>query len=264
MNKVLLFIIALMVSHNAFSQSVKNSKKTTDTVFIFKHTNSHTDKISKKVYTEYDAVYIENNRSSKYYDWIDGFGLPSPHKAAYRDTSEYKGEIRYLVDTYKVKFHKHNLYGLPTNWCGLIRYKGSYYTYAPCDWMFNFLFQINDSTIIRRTFENDVQPIVSFKKISSRKYQLKTYRTDNEIGELPPLYNFTTNIYILDTVLKIAVFEVIEEGIPVSNKNRTSYSLMVSADKIKEFPIIVNYCPNDKVGEFEGDTIYYKALIKGL
>jgi len=37
---------------------------------------------------------------------------------------------------------------------------------------------------------------------------------------------------------------------------------MISADKIKTVPIIVNYCPTQKQSEFEFETPDYLTLIK--
>jgi hypothetical protein len=80
--------------------------------------------------------------------------------------------------------------------------------------------------------------INAFVKTNAGKYQfnLSGYNDPNKI----------ILIHVVDKKRGIAVFEN-PNALP---KHR--YQFMVQADKMKNFPIIVNYCKTEKQEEFEG------------
>lgn len=55
----------------------------------------------------------------------------------------------------------------------------------------------------------------------------------------------------------IAVFEENTKGYP------PGYYLMIAANKIRNFPIIVNYCKTNKQLEFNFDNPDYRKLLSG-
>ncbi len=231
-----LFAICGQAQGQYYSRQLPN--KSGDTVFIKREISGDAKDAQYQVY---QAVYIENNRTSKYYDRITDF-----------DGKDYNENLRYLSDAFKIKFHENNLYGLPRKWCSLMEYKGLYYAYAPSEWGANYQFQINDSSITYYELDGGiVNALISVKKISARQYQLKMTRPERDNGVAKTNIT-TTNIYIIDPVKKIAVFE---------SDYWPDYQLMVPAENIKMFPLIVNHCATGKVDEFGGDQINYKALI---
>ncbi len=236
-----MLLLLLFASVHAISQSgwQQLSNKSGDTVFIKR------ERYNDKQYSSYHAIYIESNRASKYYDRISKF----------EDTIKYSRTLH-------LDFHKNKLHDLPNKWCRLVVYNGSYYAYAPSDWGNNYRFQINDSATIEYGMEGgDMSAIESFRKISPKLYQLKEQQAYRSINDLKSKMIITTNIYIIDPRKKIAIFETINASVPATSKYRSSYRLMVSADNIKDFPMIVNLCATGKVKEFTSDPINYKELI---
>lgn len=63
-------------------------------------------------------------------------------------------------------------------------------------------------------------------------------------------------INMIDTARGIAIFTFS----PTKNNSNIEKKLMVSADKMHFFKTVVNYCPTDKMDEFEFDNIDFENL----
>ena len=194
-----------------------------DTSFIFKNTANGV----------YHAIFIEQKPDSKYYDWIAGFTFDK------NDAREYAWSIKYLKEQNPQPLKKYNTGDLPKQWCSLFRYKGQFYLYSPSDYISNYNVGITDSTYIDYTGEGPMaNRINAFLKVSAGKFlfNLSGYNDPKKI----------IRIHVVDKKRGIAVFEH-PNALP-----KQRYQFMVQADKMKNFPIIVNYCKTQKQEEFDG------------
>lgn len=121
----------------------------------------------------------------------------------------------------------------------IYQYRGKYYLYAPCDWIWHKTITIrNDSVVIRMGEE-----IISYKIQNKKK---GNYHLQDSGVKL--------SIKIID---KKKGTSIVKLGSPNSADN---YFLMVNAYKSGKYPVIVNSCPYNKAEEFEFDNIDLEKL----
>ncbi len=224
--RILFMIMVIGTTFSSFGQS--NGK---DKTVIFKET----------IDGGLQTIFIDNNKDSKYYDEISQFNFELFDNQSYKISTDYLKEHNLTLKKVKPV--------IPwRNWVTLEQYKGKLYVYRPCDFLFHFRQSVNDSTFIDWTGEGPVaNKIMEQKKIDSKTYEYKLkgiYEQERIIV-----------IHIIDNKNGIAVFE------ETTNKTETKYYLMIAADKIKNVPIIVNYCPTEKQSELEFDTPDFKKLL---
>jgi len=209
------------------------------TVSVIAQANTRTYIKKDGVNGEIHSIYIENDRTSKYYDKILDFGFDKYDQASYSNSLEYFKEKNIRLTKIVVK-------DLPKEWITLKQYKGKFYVYHPCDFLFHYKVSINDTTFIDWTGEGpNGSKIISYKKISDQAAELKL------TGVYEPVR--TLIIHWIDQANGIAVFE---------NTVNNDYELMIDAGKIKKVPIIINYCPTQKEMELNFGTPDYKKLLK--
>jgi len=226
--RTILTILTLGLVSQVFGQT--NQK---DTTFLLKET----------VDGELHTIFIDNNKSSKFYPDILDF------KFGRFDKESYTSSLDYLKENNQPLIKKKPLIPL-TTWVTLKQYKGQLYAYHPCDFLFHFRQSINDTTFIDWTGEGPVaNKIVNSKKIDSKTYEFHLVGIYDKEQKL--------TIHIIDNKKGIAVFEQLS-----SNATDKRYYLMIAADKIKSVPIIVNYCPTQKQMELEFETPDYKTMLK--
>ncbi len=199
-------------------------------------------------YNFYHAIYFERNKNAKEYDWIKDFGFEELY-----GKKEYQRDINETKKILKTKLKKVPLKGIITKWCVLNSYKDSFYMYSPSDYCYNYQIEVTDSVVIDKGCERTFDFLDTIIKKSSILYQLKFKPAIGPSNHKK--YIRTVNIYIINSKEGIAVFE--------DNRfNEKHYNLMVNANNVKHFPLIVNYCITDKTGEFEFDKIDFQKLIK--
>jgi len=219
-------ILILSIGFNSCINSVKNNE------YIL---------LEEKLNGEYHTIFIDTSKNSKYYDQIANFSFNNFDQESYNKTLEY-------FKAHDLKLNKINIDSLPREWVALKRYKGKYYTYRPSDFIYHQKMKITDSTVIEY-----IEGAISNKIIS---YELK----NNKVFDLR-----LTGIHKIKRELIIQIIDK-ENGIAVfidsENNKDKEYYLMIAADKIKNFPIIVNLCETGKQDKFEKfDSIDFKQLI---
>lgn len=222
----ILTILTMGTTFQLFGQSVGK-----DTTFIYKDT----------VDGELQTIFIDNNKESKFYDYISNFNFQ------YFDNDSYKYSTDYFKEQKITLTNAKPIIPL-TNWVALEQYKGQYYAYHPCDFLFHFRQSVNDTTFIDWTGEGPVaNKIIEQKKIDSKTYEFK----------LTGIYdkNRIIIIHIIDLNKEIAVFE------EITSESDKRYYLMIASDKIKSVPIIVNHCPTRKQIELQFDEPDFKMLL---
>jgi hypothetical protein len=215
----ILTILTIGTTFQLFGQGIGK-----DTTFIFKDT----------VDGELQTIFIDNNKDSKYYDKISQFNFQHFDNDSYKYSTDYFREQKLTLTKAKPV--------IPwTNWVTLKQYKGQYYSYHPCDFLFHFRQSINDTTFIDWTGEGPVaNKITEQKKINNKTYEFNLTGIYDQDRSL--------TIHIIDKKKGIAIFE------QRIGKDRKVY-LMIAAEKIKSVPLIVNYCPTQKQTELEFDAI---------
>lgn len=202
--------------------------------------------VREKSEAYYHAVFIDKNKSSKFYDAISCFGFDE------YDNEHYNATLEYLKEN-NITLKRKIINGLPLKWIAFYQYKGNFYTYKPSDFMNHYKISITDTTFIDYEGEGPVaNEIIDFTKIDNYTFRFHLTGSHKANRELV--------IYIIDSKNGIAVFEDKYTNAIWGDKEESTY-LMIAADKIKNFPIIVNYCETMKQNEFEFDELDYKKII---
>jgi len=214
--------------------SANGQMKINDTLFVSRDTS----------HGIYRAVFLEHNTQSEYYNRLTNFTFDN------YDSLSYLESITHLFDKKPATFRKVKLpAAFPRKWCALHTYKNNFYLYAPSDWGNNWNLMFNDSTIVQYFMDGPyAYAIDSFATVDERTFEfsvLCAYRTITSI-----------TVHILDWKKQIAIFDNHSEG------DEYRYSLMVGASKAREFPILVNYCQDQKQVEFKFDSTNYRELLK--
>jgi hypothetical protein len=202
-----------------------------DTTFLLRETNNGI----------YHAIFIDESKTSKFYKQISDFTFYN------YGSDNFKSSLDYLKEQH-ISLTRKVIPQLPKKWIPLYQYKNKFYLYYPCDFYFHFKYNITDTAFIDYTGEGPVAyKILGFKAINDSTFQFQL------TGMTKPVRSLI--IHIIDKNKDAALFE---ERIQGDSKR---FYLMTSADKIKSFPMIVNYCPTQKEDEFQFDKPnYYKFL----
>jgi len=209
-----------------------------DTVFLVRNQNK------KDGY--YHKIYIDYNRNSKYYHWINNFGFDYNNEFHF-DRDGYKEALQLLKGEDKRPLKENNIKGIPKQWCLLNQYKNKYYVYVPSDGGANYRINFTDTTMIEYGVESpEPSAILSFENIKLDVYQIKRKEYHGKVS--------TFTIHVIDRDKGIVIFE------NLFNYKPNRYILMVDASRIKEYPIIVNYCAESRMYELEFQKIDFKKL----
>ncbi len=224
-NLFLVFIIGFVVPLRGQQLSYK------DTVFIERDS----------LLGSSQSIFYDNNKDSKFYDQINCWRFQE------FDNEVYDGSIECLKNNNQLLINREPIIPF-TKWIPLMQYQGRFYVYHPCDFYNHFKVSINDTTYIDWTGEGPVaNRIIEQKKINDKTFEFKLIGCRDEERKLV--------IHIIDRDKCIAVFEEINNG----EKNRY---LMISADKIKTVPLIVNNCEMEKQVELEFEEPNFIDLLR--
>jgi len=222
MKKVLFFAAVTIYGSAAHAQA--------DTVFIHRE---YTDDI-------YHAIYIDDHKESRYYDRIADFSFSK------QDTLSYLESLETLKGLKRRSLSR----ALPRQWCELRAYKGKYYLYAPSDWGTNSRLIITDSTLIEFNMDGPYASRIDSTGSPGRNtWEFRLTAFDH--------FRTKLRIHIIDPKSQVAVFESIAEG----QNGPGYYRLMVAAARVRDFPIIVNYCKEAKRREFEFEKPDFQQLL---
>lgn len=207
-----------------------NGQQKSDTIFIRRANTG-----------SYHAIFIDTNRNSQFYTQLEN-NIQSPF-----DSTFYFSNIEDIKEN-KVRFQKDSIKGIPLDWKPLYYYNHKYYVYVPSDGIYANWVKISDSSLLYYAGgEMLVQAINNFQKVEPDKF---SFTSTDILGKL-----IKTNIYVLDKELGIAVFEYPDKS------NGDKYELRVSSNKIRQFPIIVNYSTSEKTDELVFDKPNFKSLL---
>jgi len=196
--------------------------------------------------TEIDTknlIFIENNRNSEKYQGISTFTFSR------FDSISYEMSIEYLHSNNFELTHTKTFNELPKKWIPLNLYKGGYYVYRPCNFLYHYRVIISDTAYVSWVGEGpEANKIREFQIIDDKTFVFKLAGIHRHNREL--------KIHIVDKTNGIAVFE---EVLP--DRDNIFY-LMISADKIRIMPLIVNECIGEIQDELDFDFPDFEELIK--
>jgi len=228
------------VNDNVVADTVTNPDSITtlslyhDTLFLRRTVNEYDH------YTSYNYVYIDTNRSSKYYDWLTSFQF-----------SEFN--IRSL-EAYGVTgvnssddLKENRISDLPKNWLPLYSLDSEHYIYKPSDFGNAGRRILSDSSFIKWYMDGPMpHSILSYtrKELEWHRFELELYDGVTETLIIYPLYE----------ARQIYVFEFPNED------ERYRYRLYIPASRARDFDIVVN-TGNEKAWEYDFDLIDFEKLI---
>lgn len=229
MKKIILCSFVLLNTACIFSQ------KKEDTVFLLKKTF---------VYRSYQKVFIDYNRNS---DFVKK--LKDDTKI---DAYQFDEMFRPTIDAIFKNNKQFAIERLATNWYPLYLYKGKYYLYSASDPGASSWIGIKNNAVYQLYFDPGVVPAVieQVNQVNDQLIQLKLF---NELEG-----HYSLNIHLINENKGLAVFE------KINKLNEKRYLLMVREEKMKDYPIIVNYCKEQRTDEFKFDKIDYQKIISGL
>lgn len=207
---------------------------------------------SDTIYLQIDSVlgksqstYILKKAASDRYKTIAYFENPVNDEV-------YESSVSYFVNS-NIPFEHYKVLAPYSEWIPLHKYQNEYYVYDPCDNYHHIQVSFTDSSYIYWSGEGAyLSKTTSFDKVDKATFRI-TYTGDYSNSEVI--------IHLIDAKRGIAVFEQTFRNAYDENPE-TFYTLMVAADKISSFPIIVNQCLINKRSEFEFDEIDLPALIR--
>lgn len=218
-------LIALAFGFNAAGQ-----EPSTDTVFLFKEIR---DGITHR-------IFIDSSKTSKYYDQISNFSFGLFDQETYSNYS-----LKYLRDR-KIELARNKIKDLPLKWVILKYYKGQFHVYKPSDFWNHYKVAITDSAFIDYTGEGPIaNKIISYNKKDEKTFSFHLTGVEKQSRHL--------TVTLIDVRKGIAVFTD-------RWKDRSRNILMVDAEKIKLFPIIVNDCEEKRL-EVNFTEPNYKKLL---
>jgi hypothetical protein len=188
----------------------------------------------------YHAVFVERNKNSSGYTRLTD--MPN-------DTAGYYVRLTETKDSLRLAIRRFQLGALAGAWYPLMLYKGKYYLYSPCDGATTQWFRFTDSTMLDQFHDWGMMPSVLTKVTSTRT------NTEVEFSNLETGKSRLT-VHFIDPVRGIAVFDR-ATAFPGHN-----YALMISERKLRNFPVIANYCPYNKDSEWDFETPDYNRLLK--
>lgn len=224
-----IFIIFLFSIHTVDGFSQKK-----DTAFLLKRTF---------VYRSYQKVFIDYNRNSDFVKQLK--------KEAKIEFYSFDEMFKPTIDSILKNNKRFGVEGLATNWYPLYLYKGKYYLYSASDPGASSWIGIKYNAVYQLYFDSGVVPAV-IEQVNQVNDQLIHIKLFNELEG-----HYSLNVHLINENKGLAVFE------KINRLNEKSYWFMVREENMKDYPIIVNYCKEQRTDEFKFDKIDYQKIISG-
>ena len=200
---------------------------------------SDTSIISRYKEDDYHVVFIDKEGSSFYDGILKGVKVDSFH---------YNNVLQEIKDSSNISIKRFSLH-IKREWISLNVYKDKFYVYVPSEPYVNLHLAFTDSTVIINFFSDGYIPFImqgiTDKKDGSIEFNIKGL-----------YYEYSQIIvHFLSRQKDIAIVEFpLKQG-------EGRYHLVGAKEKIRSFPIIVNYCPGRRCDEWQFDKPDYKVLL---
>ncbi|MDB2657029.1 hypothetical protein N9Y60_03120 [Crocinitomicaceae bacterium] len=205
-----------------------------DTLFLRRTVNTSEN------YTSHNYVYIDTNRSSKYYSWLTSFEFSE---------SNIQSLETYGVNDVKCAddLKKNEFSGLAKNWLPVYSFNGQYYLYKPSDFGNAGRRIISDNYFIFWYMDGPMPLEILAAKPQVKNRNVLVYMT---------LENYPKQclIHCVDDKRQLYVFEYTQ------GENKRNYYLYTPAENAQSFDMIVN-TGNEKAWEYNFDPINFEKLL---
>lgn len=232
MQKTIFILLLLTACSNTRAQFTMN-----DTLFF------------ERVKTDsfYHRIFVDDNKNSKFYSAVSDFTITG------FDKDTYKRSLNYLYSK-KLSPKKKILNEIPGEWVMLESYKNKVYVNSPCDFYFHYRAKFTDSVFINWDGEGPeatyIERIVKEDSVTYHYFlKSRTYK------------NWKLSVKYIDKEKGIALFRT-QFFDPVLKKTDLGYQLMVEVKKMRNIPLLVNYCDYQKKFELEFDKVDYSTIFK--
>ncbi len=185
-------------------------------------------------WVDYNYVYIEKDRTSKFYSWLTSFQF---HEFNIRSLESYG----ITGVTSSADFNENTQSGLPKNWIPLYQLNGEYYIYKPSDFGNAGRRILTDSLFIKWYMDGPM-PF----KIISQQQNADTHKFDLEV------YDDTVEklrIHLIDKKRQIYWFENPDEEKPSRKR------LYIPAERAYEYELIVN------TGNYKAREVMFDGMV---
>jgi len=186
----------------------------------------------------YNVVFIESNKESRFYKKILNIPSMVPHTET----------ISLVRDTFAIPIKRFGLKLIAKEWYPLYLYKNKYYLYFPSDPGETKWIKITDSIISELHFDPGVVESI-ITEVNKNKEVIDIVFINRVEGRT------RLKVHVIDSKNEIAVFEKVDSA-------QSIFTLMVAVDKIKQHPILVNYCIDSRVNEWNFDKIDFKKILR--
>jgi hypothetical protein len=228
--KIHLLYLFLLIYDNSSAQFKLN-----DTLFFVRDKNPE----------YYHRIFIDTNKKSEFYSLVSNFII------ANFDIDTYKRSLKYLQSKKLIPKTK-SLGDLPREWVMLATYKSKIYVYSPADYYFHYKVKLTDSLFINWTGEGPEAAYV-------QKFSIEDSTSFKFILQSESFPNRELTIKYLDKEKGIAVFRSKYYDMQLK-KTIVEYQLMGEVRNMRNIPLLVNACDNQKQAELEFDNIDYSLL----
>ncbi|MDD2793969.1 MAG: hypothetical protein PHD73_12370 [Sediminibacterium sp.] len=221
-------IIIFLFSINAIGEISQKR----DTSFLLKKTFVH---------KSYQKVFIDYNRNSEFVQQLK--------RNTKIDVHQFDQTFGSTVAAILKSNQQFSIERLATNWYPLYLYKGKYYLYSASDPGTSTWIGIKQHAVYQLYFDPGIVPAVieHVSQVNDRLIQLKLF---NE-----PEGHYSLNIHLVNENKGLAVFE------KINKLNEKTYWFMVREANMKDYPIVVNDCKEQRTDEFKFDKIDYSKLL---
>lgn len=191
-------------------------------------------------WTDYNCVYIEQNRDSKYYNWLTSFAFDEFDSML---LESYDIELVPSAD----RFPSNKTSGLPKTWIPVYSFNDEFYTYKPSDFG-NAGSRILTDSLFIKWYMDGLMPM----QITS---QGPIQGTDQYVFELEMegAYQELLIIQPYDKERQIYLFQY-------KSRNNAEYQLYIPSDNAKDFDMVVN-TGNHKAREYRFDEFDIESYL---
>ncbi len=193
----------------------------------------------------YHAIFIDKSDSSIFCKRLCDFTFNTFDSAAY--FVNYKHLKKQEPEAFKAV----NTTDLPEHWLPVYSYKENYYLYAPSDWGNARKRILNDSAFVYWYMDGPFPlPLKGAKQVSSGEHLIAFKNVFNNHAPASAL-----RIHEINATTQLSIFEFSH------GSQEKEYKLFVPVKHSAQYPIIVNYCKDQKQMEFEFDAIDFEKLL---
>lgn len=233
--------IAVQKKDSTFLDTVYNPNNITtlslyhDTLFLKRTVNTRGN------YTSYNYVYIDTNRSSKYYNWLTSFEFDE-----YDIQTLQAYGLNHVSCADDLKNNK--MSGLPKNWLPVYSFNGEYYLYKPSDFGNAGKRIISEDYFIYWYMDGPMPNEI---------IAAKSKQNNRNVLILKDLEDYPLELYIhcVDEQKQLYVFEYPQ------GHDSSEFYLFTPAENAKSFDLVVN-TGNEKAWEYNFDTIDFASLLQ--